>query len=110
MFLTAGCGHETPQNTDPVEFSVDKTSLSFTDEGGDQTFTVTTSETLYLVPGADWVKATKGESADNKTVVTVTVERNILLETRQTKLSVVAGDEKKYVDVSQEEAPEPGSP
>ena len=61
MFLTAGCGHETPQNTDPVEFSVDKTSLSFTDEGGDQTFTVTTSETLYLVPGADWVKATKGE-------------------------------------------------
>jgi hypothetical protein len=41
MFLTAGCGHETPQNTDPVEFSVDKTSLSFTDEGGDQTFTVT---------------------------------------------------------------------
>ena len=108
MFLAAGCGPETPQNTDPVEFSVDKTALSFTDEGGDQTFTVTTSETLYLVPGADWVKAAKGESADNKTVVTVTVERNILPEARQTKISVVAGDEKKYVDISQEEAPEPG--
>lgn len=51
MFLTAGCGHETPQNTDPVELSIDKTALSFTDEGGDQTFTVTTSETLYLEIG-----------------------------------------------------------
>ena len=38
-----------------VKLSVDKTSLEFTAEGGEQTFTVTASEQLYLVPGDGWV-------------------------------------------------------
>ena len=43
-----------------VSLSVSKTSLEFTDEGGEQTFEVIASETVYLVPGDKWLKAQKG--------------------------------------------------
>lgn len=103
LFLTAGCGQEDLQNAELVKLSVDKNQLEFTAEGGDQTFTVTASEQLYVVPGDNWVKASKGtKSSDNKTVVTVTAEKNPTVEARQTRISVVAGDEKHYVEVSQE--------
>ena len=90
-----------------VSLSVSKTSLEFTDEGGEQTFEVIASETVYLVPGDKWLKAQKGAVKDNKVTVTVTVEKNMLPEVRQTRISVVAGDEKKYVEVSQAAAPVP---
>lgn len=105
LFLTIGCGPEAPEQTETVALSIDKTLLTFTHEGGEQTFTVTASEKLYLVPGEDWVRAKKGTAADNKTVVTVTVEKNVLPQERQTRLSVVAGEEKKYLDIMQAEAP-----
>ena len=49
LFLIASCGPDDPQ-TETVRLSVDKTSLEFTAEGGDQTFTVTASEQVYIVP------------------------------------------------------------
>lgn len=102
MFLAAGCGPDAKTETQSVALSTDKTTLEFAAEGGDQTFTVTASETLYLVPGENWVKARKGtKSEDHKTVVTVTVEANSATSPRQTSISVVAGDEKKYVTVNQ---------
>lgn len=102
LIVASSCGPDNPQQTETVKLSVDKTSLEFTAEGGSQTFTVTASEQLYLVPGDGWVSASKGsKSADHKTVVTVTVQENKATETRQTRISVVAGEEKQYVEVSQ---------
>lgn len=102
LIVASSCGPDNPQQTETVKLSVDKTSLEFTAEDGSQTFTVTASEQLYLVPGDGWVSASKGsKSADHKTVVTVTVQENTATETRQTRISVVAGEEKQYVEVSQ---------
>ncbi len=103
ILMAMSCGQEEPQNTDSVKLSVDKTSLEFAAEGGEQTFTVTASEQLYLVPGDGWVSVKKGtKSADHKTVVTVTVQKNTVAAVRETRISVVAGEEKMYVEVSQE--------
>ena len=103
ILMAMSCGQEEPQKTDPVKLSVDKTTLEFAAEGGEQTFTVTASEQLYLVPGDGWVSVKKGtKSADHKTVVTVTVQKNTMAAVRETRISVVAGEEKMYVEVSQE--------
>ena len=103
ILMAMSCGPEGPQTTDPVKLAVDKTSLEFAAEGGEQTFTVTASEQLYLVPGDGWVSVKKGtKSADHKTVVTVTVQKNTVAAVRETRISVVAGEEKMYVEVSQE--------
>lgn len=103
ILMAMSCGPDDPQVEQAVKLSVDKTSLEFTAEGGEQTFTVTASEQLYLVPGDGWVSVKKGtKSPDHKTVVTVTVQKNTMTEVRETKISVVAGDEKMYVEVSQE--------
>lgn len=110
LFMIAGCGPDDPQ-TETVKLSVDKTSLEFTAEGGDQTFTVTASEQVYIVPGENWLKFKKGPmSSDYKTSVTITAEANPATEARQTRISVVAGEEKHYVDVVQAaaEKTEPG--
>ena len=74
LFMIASCGPDDPQ-TETVRLSVDKTSLEFTAEGGDQTFTVTASEQVYIVPGENWLKFKKGAtSSDYKAVVTITAE------------------------------------
>lgn len=103
LILAISCGPENPEQPETVKLSVDKTALEFTAEGGEQTITVTASESLYLVPGDNWISARKGaKSADHKTVVTVIVQNNTVAKERQTRLSVVAGDEKIYVEISQE--------
>ena len=110
LFLIASCGPDDPQ-TETVKLSVDKTSLEFTAEGGDQTFAVTASEQVYIVPGENWIKFRKGAAgSDYKAVVTITAEPNPATEPRQTRISVVAGEEKQYVDVVQAaaEKTEPG--
>lgn len=108
FFLIAGCGPENPEKTEAVKLSVDKTSLEFTADGGDDTFTVTSSGQLYIVPGDGWVKTRKGAANANSTVVTVTAEKNTSAKERATRLSVVAGDEKLYVEVTQEAGEESG--
>lgn len=110
LFMIASCGPDDPQ-TETVRLSVDKTSLEFTAEGGDQTFTVTASEQVYIVPGENWLKFKKGAAgSDYKATVTITAEANTATEVRQTRISVVAGEEKHYVDVVQAaaEKTEPG--
>jgi len=93
-----------------VPLGVDATVLEFPSEGGEQTFDVTASEKLYVVPGADWVKVSAGAAdSEMKSTVTVAVLENVSEKARTTRISVVAGDEKKYVDVNQESAkPLPG--
>lgn len=101
--MTVSCGQDNHAQSDYVSLSMDKMFLEFTAEGGEQTFTVTASEQIYLVPGNGWVSVQKGErNTDNRTIVTVMVEKNSAVETRTTKISVVAGDEKMYMEVLQE--------
>ncbi len=107
LMLALSCGPASPDQQETVRLSVDRTSLEFPAEGGEQTFTVTASEQVYLVPGDTWVKTKKGASAENKTEVKVTVEKNMLPEVRKTRISVVAGEEKQYVEISQAGAPVP---
>lgn len=101
LLLAAACGEETVPET--VNLSVDRNSLEFTADGGNKTFTVTASEQLYLVPGHNWISVSKGsKDTGHKTVVTVTAEANPDAEVRASRVSVVAGEEKLYVEVSQE--------
>ena len=102
MLMTVSCGPNDPQVEDIVKLSIDETSLEFPAEGGEQTFTVTASEQVYLVPGDEWVSAKKSTKTGNNTVVTVEVQKNTVAQARETKISVVAGEEKMYVEVSQE--------
>lgn len=98
LFISAGCG---PDNS-YVKLSVDKSSLEFTSEGGVRSFTVTSSDGLQVVPGANWIKVTKGAGRDdNQTLVTVTVGKNTSASARQTTITLMDGAEKANVDVSQ---------
>ncbi len=85
-----------------VELSLDRTALTFTSGSGEQTFTATASEQLYLVPGDGWLTVRKGSKNGNSTEVIVTVEENTVAQERSTRISVVAGEEKLYVEVTQE--------
>lgn len=88
--------------TELVPLSVDKTSVDFPAEGGEQTFTVTASEKVFAVPGDDWLTATAGaEDASHRRTVTLAAQENASREERTTRVSVVAGEEKIYVDVRQ---------
>ena len=94
-----------------MKLSADKTTLEFTAEGGEQTLTVTASEKLYVVADT-WLTAKQGtKSEDHKIVVTFTAAANDKAAERAVKVSLVAGDEKVYVDVTQaaaEKKDEPG--
>ena len=94
-----------------MKLSADKTTLEFAAEGGEQTLTVTASEKLYVVADT-WLTAKQGtKSADHKIVVTFTAAANDKAAERAVKVSLVAGDEKVYVDVTQaaaEKKDEPG--
>ena len=105
LLLAISCGPDNSVEPEQIPLSLDRTALEFTADGGEQTFTVTASEQIFLVPGDGWLTAVKGgKDADSKTVVTVTVQKNTVAEMRQTRISVVAGEEKQYVDVTQEAA------
>ena len=110
MMAISACGPEDTPTVETVPLSIDGKTLTFDAEGGEKTFTVKASENVLLVPGDTWVTAKKGtRDADYRTVVTVTVAANPDTEERSTRISVVAGEEKQYVEVEQAaKAVEPG--
>ena len=106
MLLAMSCGPESPEQQENVILSVDKTTLDFNTDGGEKTFTVTSSGQFSVVPGEKWLTAKKGAKSGDKTVVTVTATKNYGLEARQTKITITSGDQKRYVEVSQKSATE----
>lgn len=104
MLVALSCGPDTSGADDKVTFSADKTSLNFTAEGGQQTFTVTSSGGFYFPAlEADWLTVEKGgKDADNKTIVTVTVQKSTFTMPRRTRIVVSNGKERLQVDVTQE--------
>ena len=95
-----------------MKISADKAALEFAAEGGEQTFTVTSSDPFYVMDTKlDWISAVKGaKDADNKTVVTVTVQENTMKVRRQATLYVSTGKEKASVDIVQKAPGEEGGP
>ena len=112
MMAISACGPEDTPKAENVPLEIDSKTLTFDAEGGEKTFTAKASEQLYVVPGDSWVKVQKGAAdAAHKIVVTVTVSPNPDVEERSTRISVVAGEEKQYVEVGQSGKvvePEPG--
>ncbi len=94
--------------SEAIGLSVDPSSLTFTAEGGEQTFTATASQTLTLVPGEDWATVKKEGQKGNVTAVKVTVSKNPAPEDRSTKVLVAVGKEKKYVEITQAARPVSG--
>ena len=105
LLLSLACGKVEQQEPEKVALSADKTELIFTSEGGSQSITVTTSEKLYVVVNEKWLTAKQGaKSADNKVQVTFTAAENTATQDRGVRVSLVAGEEKAYVEVVQEAA------
>lgn len=112
IFLAVSCGSEPLPQPESVNLSADRTTVEFTADGGDQTIVVTASEKLYVVASENWLKAKSGTKNDeHKTVVTFTAAANEATRERSARVSLVAGEEKLYVDVKQaaaEKKEEPG--
>ena len=104
MLLAMSCGPESPEQQENVILSVDKTSMEFNADGGEKTFTVTSSGPFSVLPGEKWITASKGAKNGDKTVVTVTASKTYALEARQTKITITSGDQKRYIEVSQKSA------
>lgn len=105
FFLSLACGKVDQQEPEKVALYADKTELIFTSEGGSQSITVTTSEKLYVVVNEKWLTAKQGaKTADNKVQVTFTAAENTAAQERGVRVSLVAGEEKAYVEVVQEAA------
>lgn len=97
LWAFASCAPE----SEAVALSVDKTSLTFAAEGGEQTFCVTASEVVTLMPADKWITVNKGDAAGNKTTVTVTASENTAEAERKTRISIAAGRERKSVEITQ---------
>ena len=93
---------EEPEKLD-TPLSADPQTLTFTPAGGELSFTVISGEEINLSPWAGWYTVSKGvrNTSTLKTVVTVTAEENPEKEERTSKISVVCGDQKQYVEVVQ---------
>ena len=91
---------ESPQLL-PLKLNVDKTELLFTEAGGSLEFKVTAQDNPNLSPWDDWYTVKKGPWSSHEAVVTVTAQANQTTEERTSKISVVSGDQKLYVELKQ---------
>ncbi len=105
ILAIASCGNETeaPQIPD-VKLSVEPQTLVFDAKGEEKTFTITSASNATLSPWDNWYTVKKGAWNDKtyKAEVTVTVSENKASEKRAGKISVVCGEEKLYVEITQD--------
>ena len=105
VLLFAACGDpqtEEPQKVD-TPLSATPQTLTFTAQGGELTFTVISGSDINLSPWDKWYTVTKDarNTSTLKTVVTVAAQENTDTQERTSKISVVCGDQKVYVDLVQ---------
>ena len=111
LFMAASCGPDETNESNHVKLTVDRPLLEFPAEGGEDTVRVRTSELLYVVPGDKWITCKKKSLGhDYAYDVIVKAEKNAAYEPRSTRISVLSGEEKFYIEVSQEEATEESDP
>ena len=102
LLTVSACGTKVePPQVLPIELNTDKTELVFTEAGGTLEFTVVSQNNPDLSPWDDWYKLKKGTWSNSKVTVTVTAEANETSEERVSKVSVVCGDDKTYVEIKQ---------
>lgn len=102
MFMVSCTSSGASNNSEYTGLSINSTSMIFESEGGQQAFTVTSSAHFHIIPGDVWLTVKKNDKdKDGKTEIIVTAEKNTSSTERKTRISVVAGDEKKYVDITQ---------
>lgn len=100
LFVSAGCGPETAQNSDVVKLSVNGV-LAFPAEGGEQIFSASAAKPLVLQPESDWIAVETVKKTGDVSTVKVIADRNDSPSERSTRISVSAGGEPKYVEISQ---------
>ena len=108
VILIIGCGCEKSASqsgdTKNIPLEVDPQELVFESASSSTTFTVRSSSKPSVVSNASWCKSSVGAFAQGQCSVTVNVEENTSTEQRTAYLSVVCGQEKLKVTVSQEAA------
>jgi endoglucanase len=107
--FTCSCGKDKPQGGDEpeVSLSVDPSVLSFTAEESSAELTVTSPSKPVAVSGESWCKTSVGTFSGGNCKVTVTVEANASTSERTASVSVVCGDLREKVSVTQAGAAEP---
>ena len=104
LLMAISCGPDEADASEHVRLTVDKPLLEFPAEGGEDTVHVRTSEMLYVVPADKWVSCErKPLGKDYAYDVIVKAEKNGAYEPRSTRISVISGEEKFYIEVSQED-------
>lgn len=91
-------------DTPAVALQVSPEKIEMKAEGGEASFTVTASQKPYIVGNYDWCKTSPSAFSGNKMTVAVTVAVNKAADSRKAEFSIVCGEEKKVVEVSQEGA------
>ncbi len=107
-----GCGKDKPQGGEEEQqatLSVVPSSLTFTAEASSAELSVTASSKPSAVSGETWCKASAGAFSAGGCKVTVSVEANASTSERTASVSIVCGDLKEKVAVTQAGAvvPEP---
>ena len=100
LFMSAGCGSETSQNADVVKLSVNGV-LEFSSQGGEHIFSVSAVNPVELQPESDWIVAEIVKKIGEVSTVKVIADRNDTPSERSTRISVSAGGDPKYVEISQ---------
>lgn len=110
LLMAASCGPDQADVSQHVKLTVDKASLEFPVEGGEEVVIVETSEQMYFIPADNWITCREaGKSAGVKTRMVISAEENPDYEPRTTRISVIAGQEKFYIEVLQKGVENTGS-
>lgn len=98
-----GCGKTAAQSDDAenIPLEADPQELVFESASSSTTFTVRSSSKPSVVSSVSWCKSSVGTFAQGQCSVTVNVEENTSTEQRTAYLSVVCGQEKVKVSISQ---------
>ncbi len=94
-------GPEEPEK-EKVKLQVSPVELSIDEKGGEVSFSVTSAEKPYIVGSYNWCRYFVSAFTDHKTTVNIEVSENNGTEAREADFSVVCGDEKIKVRLTQE--------
>ncbi len=105
LATVSACGKESGSGDSPkkVDLTVTPSELSFTSEAGSAEVKITASTKPSLVSSAsDWCKVTSSTFSENVCNATVTVTANTSSSERTAYVSVVCGNDKVKVSISQD--------
>ncbi len=105
LMALISCGNKVePPQTPDVQLSVEPQAIAFSADGGEKSFTIKSASDPSLTPWDNWYTIKRGERNEKtyEVEITVTAQENTSSEARSSKISVVYGDEKVYLEITQE--------